>query len=907
MHGPAGPPAPEVCHRPCGTATGPDGAAGRRGCGRIPTRDDPQAHLHRRVRRRRPPRTPPWPPASPAWRRSSWSTAPRGSPAARPTSSPPSAGRPRAPRPASTPRPTPAAEALAAFVAELTPEVAAGTLLLEPGRGIGADDLADLRAADPRPAEWWEQRVALRAAGVAAAAAAACGGSLDGRTVAVEGYDDSASAVVDALTAAWRRHRRRRGRPRPPRCCTPRPTCWCVGSKAGVLDHDAVPGVQATVVVPSGPIPVTRQGPGRPRAGPASWCSPTSSPPPATWRPGPPTAPRSRPTSRRRPPSWSSAAVAGRLLDHPAGPGARRVRAGRGVPRHLGRRAPLRPPHRLTLRGSPRRLWRDDGHGAAVADRSAASRACSTRGGAPSVRRVSAMTDDLGIAWFRRDLRLDDNPAWAAATAEHGRVLALFVVDPALLDRAGPRRRRPPARRRRRPRPAPGRARRTAAASASATRRTVVAAEAAARGAAAVHANADVTPYAAAPRHGGRRRARRRRRGLAHLAGARSCTRPGRCSPRPAALSQVFTPFHRAWARTPWEPWPEPGDGRARSTTRVSRCPTGRGALPAARRAGRTRPPSRGRRGAVARLALAAERADRYDDERDRPDLVGTSELSADLRFGTLSPRTVADVVGEASAGRAALVRQLAWRDWYAHLLLATPDARRPADEGHLRRAAVARRPRGVRRPGRTGAPATRWSTPACASCAATGWMHNRVRMITASFLVKNLLVDWRVGERWFRHLLIDGDVPQNVGQLAVGGRHRARRLALQPGVQPGRSRATSSTPTATTCAGGCPSWPGSPAAPSTSRGRSGRSSWPPRVSCSATTTRPRSSTWRETRARALAAYAGGEGLTVRVSAMMAAWPPDDPDPRPGAPEAPRLPERPRPGRPRSTPTRSAS
>ena len=46
----------------------------------------------------------------------------------------------------------------------------------------------------------------------------------------------------------------------------------------------------------------------------------------------------------------------------------------------------------------------------------------------------------------------------------------------------------------------------------------------------------------------------------------------------------------------------------------------------------------------------------------------------------------------------------------------------------------------------------------------ATGWMHNRVRMVTASFLVKNLLIDWRRGERFFRHLLVDADVPQNVG-----------------------------------------------------------------------------------------------------------------------------------------------
>jgi deoxyribodipyrimidine photo-lyase len=71
--------------------------------------------------------------------------------------------------------------------------------------------------------------------------------------------------------------------------------------------------------------------------------------------------------------------------------------------------------------------------------------------------------------------------------------------------------------------------------------------------------------------------------------------------------------------------------------------------------------------------------------------------------------------------------------------------------------------PEGVRawKAGRTGFPMV---DAGMRQLLATGWMHNRVRMLTASFLVKNLLVDWRVGERFFRHLLIDGDVPQNVG-----------------------------------------------------------------------------------------------------------------------------------------------
>ena len=148
------------------------------------------------------------------------------------------------------------AEALAAFVAEVAPEVAAGSLLLEPGRGVGPDDLDELRAADPRPLEWWAQRDVLRAAGIAAAAAVASGGSLDGRTVAVEGYDDSAPVLVDALTA---RGATIVGGGAAPAAEVVHAAAdvLVIGSKAGVLDHESVPGVQAKLVVPSGPIPVT--------------------------------------------------------------------------------------------------------------------------------------------------------------------------------------------------------------------------------------------------------------------------------------------------------------------------------------------------------------------------------------------------------------------------------------------------------------------------------------------------------------------------------------------------------------------------------------------------------------------------------------------------------------------------
>ena len=369
------------------------------------------------------------------------------------------------------------------------------------------------------------------------------------------------------------------------------------------------------------------------------------------------------------------------------------------------------------------------------------------------------MTDDLGIAWFRRDLRLDDNPAWAAATAGHGRVLALYVIDPALLDRAGSRR-----------------ASRLLGDVAALDRRLaevggrlcvrvgdpveLVPAEAGARGATAVHANADVTPYAT--RRDTATAAALDRAGVAWRTQWGTLVHPpGTVRTAAGGLSQVFTPFHRAWARTPWEPWPEPGDARVLDDP-GDPLPAAAGPYPLLdQQEGPASLP--GEAGAVERLALAAERADRYDDERNRPDLVGTSELSADLRFGTLSPRTVAEVVGESSAGRAALVRQLAWRDWYAHLLHATPSlVEHPMKDTY---AALQWRHDpdafAAWSQGRTGYPMV---DAGMRQLRATGWMHNRVRMLTASFLVKNLLIDWRQGERVFRHLLIDGDVPQNVG-----------------------------------------------------------------------------------------------------------------------------------------------
>ncbi len=158
-----------------------------------------------------------------------------------------------------------------------------------------------------------------------------------------------------------------------------------------------------------------------------------------------------------------------------------------------------------------------------------------------------------------------------------------------------------------------------------------------------------------------------------------------------------------------------------------------------------------------------ADRVERYREERDRPDLDATSRLSIDLKWGTIAARTVLERIGTDGDDRRAFVRQLAWRDFYAHVLAAMPHTVDGAMRPEYDAIEWNDDPDGLAawREGRTGYPLV---DAGMRQLRAEGWMHNRVRMITASFLVKDLLVDWRLGERHFRHLLLDGDVAQNVG-----------------------------------------------------------------------------------------------------------------------------------------------
>ncbi len=158
----------------------------------------------------------------------------------------------------------------------------------------------------------------------------------------------------------------------------------------------------------------------------------------------------------------------------------------------------------------------------------------------------------------------------------------------------------------------------------------------------------------------------------------------------------------------------------------------------------------------------------RYHEDRNRPDRDGTSGLSPYLAVGAISARqcllAARSAHGGDSAGTQAWIDELIWRDFYAHVTAAFPGISRgqpfrPANDR------VAWRDDPVAfdawRTGRTGYPLV---DAAMRQLAATGWMHNRLRMLTAMFLTKHLLLDWRLGERHFMELLVDGDFAANNG-----------------------------------------------------------------------------------------------------------------------------------------------
>ncbi|MDP3979480.1 MAG: deoxyribodipyrimidine photo-lyase [Pseudomonas sp.] len=171
-------------------------------------------------------------------------------------------------------------------------------------------------------------------------------------------------------------------------------------------------------------------------------------------------------------------------------------------------------------------------------------------------------------------------------------------------------------------------------------------------------------------------------------------------------------------------------------------------------------------------LAFADEQINYYQSERDLPGKPGTSRLSAYLAAGVLSPRQCLHAAlqanqGEFDSGNSSIVtwiNELLWREFYKHILVGYPRvsmhrAFRPETDALAWRQAPDEL--AAWQQGRSGFPII---DAAMRQLLATGWMHNRLRMVVAMFLTKNLLIDWREGERFFMRHLIDGDLAANNG-----------------------------------------------------------------------------------------------------------------------------------------------
>jgi deoxyribodipyrimidine photo-lyase len=276
-------------------------------------------------------------------------------------------------------------------------------------------------------------------------------------------------------------------------------------------------------------------------------------------------------------------------------------------------------------------------------------------------------------------------------------------------------------------------------------------------GATSVHVSADTGPY-------GRERDAAVERALGNVplvrTGSPYAVTPGRVTKADGTPFRVFSPFARAWREHGWRA-PAPRPESVPWATGVTS-----GDPPEAPDLGGVRLPPAGEAAASdAWRRFHDARLAGYGQSRNTPGTDGTSRLSAYLKYGCVHPRTLlADLEDLDSESADRFGTELAWRDFYADVLWHRPEsARQPLDE-RMHAMAYDTGPDTDERfaawaQGRTGYPIV---DAGMRQLHGEAHVHNRVRMIVASFLVKDLHVDWRRGARYFMQHLVDGDLASN-------------------------------------------------------------------------------------------------------------------------------------------------
>jgi len=375
---------------------------------------------------------------------------------------------------------------------------------------------------------------------------------------------------------------------------------------------------------------------------------------------------------------------------------------------------------------------------------------------------------DTALVWLRNDLRLDDNPALQAARKRHRRLLPVFILEPEDEPEA------------------PGAAARVwlhhslarlqEALSAAGSRLLLLRGEALPRlrelagetGASALYWNRRYEPAAVA-------RDRAIKAGLdleCHSFNARLLVEPWSVATGAGRPYRVFTPFWKSVRLQLDSIQPVP------TLRRLPPAPAAPGGLSldalglvpqhpwATRMMTHWRPGEAGAQATLRRF-LDQALAD-YPPNRDLPAVAGTSRLSPHLHFGEIGPRRILEAVrrhlskhpGDGEAAEAFL-RQLGWREFAYHLLFHFPHTLHAPMDRRFEAFPWRRDPQQLSawQQGRTGIPLV---DAGMRELWATGWMHNRVRMLVASLLTKNLAQPWQAGADWFRDTLVDADAANN-------------------------------------------------------------------------------------------------------------------------------------------------
>ena len=352
------------------------------------------------------------------------------------------------------------------------------------------------------------------------------------------------------------------------------------------------------------------------------------------------------------------------------------------------------------------------------------------------------------IVWFRRDLRISDHPALVAALSESDEIVPVFIIDSKLIERTGSN-------------GLAYLAQSLQHLDASLDKKLQVIAGQPIEvlkklqekyNAQSVHISAEYEPISAA------QDLEIEKSGIKLVrTGSAYAVAPGRVlKPSDQTPYRVYTPFYRAWLAHGWrKPEQKPKSIAAVTPDSDSRqfpdwkVPTGVSITEAGEAAANERFKHFQKNG-----------LDNYDEARNFAGIDGTSKMSAHLTWGEIHPRTLLAPLGQSKAHEV-FRKEIAWREFYADVLFNNPHTETDYYAPQFAKMRYDKPGKQFKawREGNTGYP---FVDAAMRQLLAEGWMHNRTRMVVASFLVKDLHLEWQLGERFFREHLVDYDVASN-------------------------------------------------------------------------------------------------------------------------------------------------